>query len=143
MLSLKSVKEYVVPLLKYAHERGVRTQINSNLTLDIGRYELIIPYLDVLHISHNWGTVEDHDPFINKRPAVFDHFFEIARPLCKRRLFIHHSEADFCKVFDRSPVSALCRFTRAALILKITPSYSGCAKRKTSPSETTLTADRA
>ncbi|MCY7775243.1 radical SAM/CxCxxxxC motif protein YfkAB [Bacillus licheniformis] len=59
MLSLKSVKEYVVPLLKYAHERGVRTQINSNLTLDIGRYELIIPYLDVLHISHNWGTVED------------------------------------------------------------------------------------
>ncbi len=59
MLSLKSVKEYVVPLLKYAHERGVRTQINSNLTLDIGRYERIIPYLDVLHISHNWGTVED------------------------------------------------------------------------------------
>ena len=51
MLSLKSVKEYVVPLLKYAHERGVRTQINSNLTLDIGRYELIIPYLDVLRSS--------------------------------------------------------------------------------------------
>lgn len=59
MLSLKSVKEYVVPLLKYAHERGVRTQINSNLTLDIERYEWIIPYLDVLHISHNWGTVEE------------------------------------------------------------------------------------
>ncbi|MGZ4161589.1 MAG: radical SAM protein, partial [Neobacillus sp.] len=51
MLSLSSVKNYVVPILKYAHERGVRTQINSNLTLDIARYELIIPYLDVLHIS--------------------------------------------------------------------------------------------
>jgi radical SAM/CxCxxxxC motif protein YfkAB len=29
------------------------------LTLDLARYELIIPYLDVLHISHNWGTVDD------------------------------------------------------------------------------------
>src|SRR5690606_787995 len=51
MLSLKSVNEYVVPLLRYAHERGVRTQINSNLTLDLERYKKIIPYLDVLHIS--------------------------------------------------------------------------------------------
>lgn len=59
MMSLKSVNEYVVPLLKYAHERGVRTQINSNLTLDLARYEKIIPYLDVLHISHNWGTMDD------------------------------------------------------------------------------------
>ena len=59
MLSTKSVKEYVVPLLKYAHERGAKTQINSNLTLPLSRYELIIPYLDVLHISHNWGTADD------------------------------------------------------------------------------------
>lgn len=59
MLSMKSVKNYVVPLLKYAHERGVRTQINSNLTLPVERYELIVPYLDVLHISHNYGSVED------------------------------------------------------------------------------------
>ncbi|GAA0450842.1 radical SAM/CxCxxxxC motif protein YfkAB [Alkalibacillus silvisoli] len=59
MLSKKSVDEYVVPLLKYAHERGVRTQINSNLTLPYSRYESIIPYLDVLHISHNWGTAEE------------------------------------------------------------------------------------
>ncbi|WP_010677793.1 radical SAM/CxCxxxxC motif protein YfkAB [Bacillus timonensis] len=59
MLSTKSVDNYVVPLLKYAHERGVRTQINSNLTLDLARYEKIVPYLDVLHISHNWGTVDD------------------------------------------------------------------------------------
>jgi radical SAM/CxCxxxxC motif protein YfkAB len=59
MMSMNSVNEYVVPLLKYAHERGVRTQINSNLTLDLARYEKIIPYLDVLHISHNWGTMDD------------------------------------------------------------------------------------
>ncbi|WP_202076510.1 radical SAM/CxCxxxxC motif protein YfkAB [Caldalkalibacillus salinus] len=59
MLSMKSVKAYVVPLLRYAHERGVRTQINSNLTLPLKRYEMITPYLDVLHISHNYGSVED------------------------------------------------------------------------------------
>lgn len=59
MMNKKSVRNYVVPLLKYAHERGVRTQINSNLTLPFERYEEIIPYLDVLHISHNWGTEEE------------------------------------------------------------------------------------
>lgn len=59
VLSKKSVEQYVVPLLKYAHERGARTQINSNLTLPYERYQPIIPYLDVLHISHNWGTIEE------------------------------------------------------------------------------------
>ncbi|TRZ36032.1 radical SAM/CxCxxxxC motif protein YfkAB [Niallia circulans] len=59
MMSRRSVENYVVPLFKYAHSRGVKTQINSNLTLDLGRYEPIIPYLDVLHISHNWGTEEE------------------------------------------------------------------------------------
>ncbi|MDV6377972.1 radical SAM/CxCxxxxC motif protein YfkAB [Sporosarcina sp. GW1-11] len=59
MFSKKSVEQYVVPLLKYAHARGVKTQVNSNLTMPFERYELIAPYLDVLHISHNWGTVDD------------------------------------------------------------------------------------
>lgn len=59
MFSKKSVERYVLPLLKYAHERGVRTQMNSNLTMPLDRYMLIAPYLDVLHISHNWGTVDD------------------------------------------------------------------------------------
>ncbi|CAM3832030.1 radical SAM/CxCxxxxC motif protein YfkAB [Alkalicoccus chagannorensis] len=59
MMNMKSVKNYVVPLLRYAHERGVRTQINSNLTMPLKRYELILPYLDVLHISHNYGSMED------------------------------------------------------------------------------------
>jgi radical SAM/CxCxxxxC motif protein YfkAB len=31
----KTVDNVIVPLLKYAKERGIRTQINSNLTLDI------------------------------------------------------------------------------------------------------------
>lgn len=59
MFSKKSVDNYVLPLLQYAHARGVKTQINSNLTMPIDRYYKIAPYLDVLHISHNWGTVDD------------------------------------------------------------------------------------
>ncbi|MFY4776429.1 radical SAM/CxCxxxxC motif protein YfkAB [Metabacillus sp. RGM 3146] len=91
MLSLKSVENYVVPLLKYAHERGVRTQINSNLTLDLKRYEKIIPYLDVLHISHNWGTLEDFaeggfammekKPSFDQRIKYFDRMIDNSRAL--------------------------------------------------------------
>lgn len=59
MFSKKSVEQYVLPLLKYAHDRGIKTQLNSNLTMPFERYEWIAPYLDVLHISHNWGTIDD------------------------------------------------------------------------------------
>lgn len=93
MMSLSSVKNYVVPLLKYAHERGVRTQINSNLTLDLARYEQIIPYLDVLHISHNWGTMDDfveagfammeRKPTYEQRAKYFDRMIENSRALVK------------------------------------------------------------
>lgn len=82
MMSLKSVENYVLPLLKYAHERGIYTQINSNLTLDLDRYRLIAPYLDVLHISHNWGTEDEfidtgfammeRKPTREQRKALFD-----------------------------------------------------------------------
>jgi radical SAM/CxCxxxxC motif protein YfkAB len=93
MLSLSSVKNYVVPLLKYAHERGVRTQINSNLTIELSRYEMIIPYLDVLHISHNWGTLEDFaeagfarmesKPTYDQRIKYFERMIENSRALVK------------------------------------------------------------
>ena len=98
MLSLSSVNNYVVPILKYAHERGVRTQINSNLTLDLGRYELIVPYLDVLHISHNWGTVDDfaqggfarmeRKPDLKKREAYFTRMIENSRELVKAGIMV-------------------------------------------------------
>ena len=57
--SLNTVREYIVPLLKYAAERGVRTQLNSNVTLDLSRYEMMAPYLDVMHISFNYTSAED------------------------------------------------------------------------------------
>ncbi|WP_368506015.1 radical SAM/CxCxxxxC motif protein YfkAB [Alkalihalophilus sp. As8PL] len=98
MLSIKSVDHYVVPLLKYAHERGVRTQINSNLTLDLKRYEKIIPYLDVLHISHNYGSVEDfadigfavmdRKPSFEQRAALFDRMVENAKELTSRGVIV-------------------------------------------------------
>lgn len=98
MLSLSSVKNYVVPILKYAHERGVRTQINSNLTIDLSRYELIIPYLDVLHISHNWGTVDDfveggfarmeHKPDYTQREKYFKRMIENSRQLVKSGVMV-------------------------------------------------------
>ncbi|WP_040206148.1 radical SAM/CxCxxxxC motif protein YfkAB [Neobacillus jeddahensis] len=98
MLSLSSVKNYVMPILKYAHERGVRTQINSNLTLDLARYELIMPYLDVLHISHNWGTVDDFveggfarmdkKPDYQQREKYFKRIIENSRELVKAGVMV-------------------------------------------------------
>lgn len=98
MMSKKSVREYVVPLLKYAHERGVRTQINSNLTLPYSRYEPIIPYTDVLHISHNWGTEEEfattgfanmeRKPSLENRKRYFDVMKENAKHLSNEGVLI-------------------------------------------------------
>ncbi|NHM33886.1 radical SAM/CxCxxxxC motif protein YfkAB [Neobacillus terrae] len=98
MLSLSSVKNYVLPILKYAHARGVRTQINSNLTQDLARYESITPYLDVLHISHNWGTVEDFaeggfarmdkKPTYIQRMKYFEKIIENSRDLVKAGIMV-------------------------------------------------------
>ncbi|PZE21445.1 radical SAM/CxCxxxxC motif protein YfkAB [Paenibacillus xerothermodurans] len=54
-----TVRDYIIPVLKYARSRGVRSQINSNLTLDLDRYEMLAPYLDVMHISFNYTSAED------------------------------------------------------------------------------------
>ncbi|WP_042144418.1 radical SAM/CxCxxxxC motif protein YfkAB [Paucisalibacillus sp. EB02] len=98
MMNKKSVRNYVVPLLKYAHERGVRTQINSNLTLPYERYEEIIPYLDVLHISHNWGTEEEfaetgfahmeRKPTVENRKKYFARMVENAQKLSEQGVMV-------------------------------------------------------
>lgn len=91
MLSLKSVENYVLPLLKYAYSRGIYTQINSNLTLELDRYKLISPYLDVLHISHNWVTEDEfidtgfammeRKPTREQRKVLFDRMITNSRAL--------------------------------------------------------------
>ncbi|RYM04609.1 radical SAM/CxCxxxxC motif protein YfkAB [Sporolactobacillus sp. THM7-7] len=98
MLSMKSVRDYVVPILKYAHERGLRTQINSNLTLDLARYELIIPYLDVLHISFNYGSFADFSAIgfavMDKKPKraqqelFFNRMIENAKALSAKGVLV-------------------------------------------------------
>ncbi|MGZ7441662.1 radical SAM/CxCxxxxC motif protein YfkAB [Paenibacillus sp. TH7-28] len=55
----QTVEEKIIPLLKYAKARGVRSQINSNLTLSYDRYEPLLPFLDVMHISFNYTSERD------------------------------------------------------------------------------------
>ncbi|UTE78276.1 MULTISPECIES: radical SAM/CxCxxxxC motif protein YfkAB [unclassified Rossellomorea] len=98
MMSKKSVEHYVLPLLKYAHSRGVHTQINSNLTLDLDRYLMIAPYLDVLHISHNWGTIDEfidvgfanmeRKPTRDQRRKLFDRMIENSRALSEHGVLV-------------------------------------------------------
>lgn len=98
MFSKKSVRDYVIPLLTYAHQRGVKTQMNSNLTMPLERYEEVAPYLDVLHISHNWGTIDDfidggfahmeRKPPREKRVEQFERMLNNSRTLAEGGLFI-------------------------------------------------------
>lgn len=98
MMSKRSVRDYVKPLLEYAHKRGVRTQVNSNLTLPYERYESIIPYLDVMHISHNWGTVDEftetgfanmeRKPSKETRAKLLAQMFENAKALSKTGILV-------------------------------------------------------
>lgn len=98
MMSRKSVREYVLPLLKYAHSRDVRTQMNSNLTIDGERYLEIAPYLDVLHISHNWGTIEEfvetgfammeRKPTFDQRAALFQRMIDNSKMLAENGVMV-------------------------------------------------------
>jgi len=94
----KTVNEYLIPLLKYARSRGVRSQINSNITLDYSRYEAIAPYLDVMHISFNYTHADDfHEvgfaksghPVARETAArMYDRMIDNARRLSEGGLFV-------------------------------------------------------
>ncbi|WP_226034773.1 radical SAM/CxCxxxxC motif protein YfkAB [Aquibacillus saliphilus] len=98
MMSKKSIRNHVLPLLEYAHGRGIKTQINSNLTLPYDRYKPIVPYLDVLHISHNWGTMEefvetgfarmDRKPSVEARKKYFNVMVENAKKLASEGVMV-------------------------------------------------------
>lgn len=57
--SMQTLTGYVLPLLQYAKQRGLRTQVNTNLTFDLERYLLMAPFVDVIHISWNYTEVAD------------------------------------------------------------------------------------
>lgn len=98
MMSMKSIEGYVLPLLKYAHDRSIYTQINSNLTQEIDRYKLIAPYIDVIHISHNWGTTEDFalrgfanmekKPSLKTRESYFQRMIDNSRALSRMGVMV-------------------------------------------------------
>jgi radical SAM/CxCxxxxC motif protein YfkAB len=94
----KTVREYIVPLLKYARERGLKSQLNSNLTLDISRYEAMAPYLDVMHISFNYVDADDfhqvgfaragHDVSRAAAAKLYETMMENAVKLSRGGLFV-------------------------------------------------------
>jgi radical SAM/CxCxxxxC motif protein YfkAB len=106
-----TVRDYIVPLLKYARSRGVRSQINSNLTLDYGRYEMIAPHLDVMHISYNYTSASDfyeigfaksaHRPAPEVAYRMYDRMVENTRRLAEDGLFVSAESMINYRTFDR------------------------------------------
>lgn len=98
MFSKMSIEQYVLPLLKYTKKRGISSQMNSNLTMPLERYLAIAPYLDVLHISHNWGTVDDfvdggfanmeRKPPRERRAQQFERMIENSRALAEAGVMV-------------------------------------------------------
>ncbi|UXR68971.1 MULTISPECIES: radical SAM/CxCxxxxC motif protein YfkAB [unclassified Staphylococcus] len=98
MFSKKSIREVVKPLLQYAKQRGIYVQMNSNLTLPLDRYLDIAEYIDVMHISHNWGTIDtftevgfgamEKKPPLEARKRLFDQMLSNAQALSEQGMFI-------------------------------------------------------
>ncbi|RKP54182.1 radical SAM/CxCxxxxC motif protein YfkAB [Cohnella endophytica] len=96
--SMDTVRNILLPVLKYARERGIRTQLNSNVTMDFERYELIAPFLDVMHISFNYTQAEDFHQIgfartgRNVRPEttskMYERMVDNARKLSQGGLFV-------------------------------------------------------
>ncbi len=98
MFSKKSIREVVKPLLKYAEQRGIYVQLNSNLTLPLDRYLDIAEYIDVLHISHNWGTIDtftevgfgamDKQPLLKAKLKLYEQMISNAQNLSRQGMFV-------------------------------------------------------
>jgi len=98
ILNQTVVKQTLQPLLKYAKERGIYTQLNTNLTLPLSRYEDWIEDVDVVHISYNYRNVEDfhriafhhmkRDVPLQTAEKLFEQMKENARVLAKQGIFV-------------------------------------------------------
>lgn len=98
MFSKKSIREVVKPLLQYAKRRGIYVQMNSNLTLPLERYLDIAEYIDVMHISHNWGTIDtftevgfgamEKKPPLAARTRLFEQMLKNAQTLSEQGMFV-------------------------------------------------------
>ncbi|GIP33678.1 radical SAM/CxCxxxxC motif protein YfkAB [Paenibacillus sp. J2TS4] len=107
----ETVRNYIVPILKYAQDRGVRTQINSNVTLDLSRYELMAPYLDVLHISFNYLSADDfhqigfanatHEVRRSTAVKMYERMIDNTRALSQAGLFVSAESMINYRTHDR------------------------------------------
>ncbi|OXS73094.1 radical SAM/CxCxxxxC motif protein YfkAB [Lysinibacillus sp. KCTC 33748] len=98
LLTKRGIRNNLLPLLKYAKSRGIKTQINSNLTLPMEHYEMVAPYLDVIHISHNWCdekefvetgfAIMERKPTVQQRAELYRNIFDNARELSKGGMFV-------------------------------------------------------
>ena len=98
MFSKKSINNVVKPLLKYAHQRGIYVQMNSNLTLPQDRYLEIAEYIDVMHISHNWGTIQEFaevgfgamkkQPPLKAKLKLYEQMLDNASTLSEQGMFV-------------------------------------------------------
>ena len=94
----ETVRDIMIPLLKYARARGIRSQLNSNLTLDFERYDAIAPYLDVMHISFNYTAAEDfhqigfarigRETSLSTAARMYERMIDNARRLADGGLFV-------------------------------------------------------
>lgn len=91
-----TVQEWVVPLLQYAKARGLRTQVNTNLTLPLERYLQFAEWVDVLHISYNYPDPQEfarvayaHAGYDPRRPyALLERMEQNAVHLAERGVFL-------------------------------------------------------
>lgn len=98
LMTKRGIRTNILPLLQYAKSRGIRTQINSNLTLPMDHYEIVAPYLDVMHISHNWSderefvetgfAMMDKKPSVAQRATLYRNILDNARALANGGMFV-------------------------------------------------------
>lgn len=94
----KIVRDVIKPLLRYCRDRGIYTQLNSNLTLPLARYEDWIEDLDVLHISYNYRDEEDFHRIVFGRAKgevtlstaerLYQQMIDNAKSLTKEGVFV-------------------------------------------------------
>lgn len=109
--SSRTVSEYMVPLLKYARSRGIRSQINSNVTLPYARYEQLAPYLDVMHISFNYTSAEDfhrigfaksgHGVSLEAASKLYDRMIDNARRLSETGVLVSAESMINYRTYDK------------------------------------------
>ena len=72
--------------------------MNSNLTLPLDRYLEIAEYIDVMHISHNWGTIDefsevgfhvmDKKPPLKARYRLYEQMIQNSATLSEQGMFV-------------------------------------------------------